>query len=203
MSKQEEMTLAKAGIVTLASNLEGIKKAVEEFNMVKKQLLTSEHYLTFKDKHGQEHKYIKKSGWRIVALGFNISDRIVGKEIKDLGDGEFSITYTVEAIAPNGRISQDTGTCSTLEKTWIDKEHTKPNPRKIHDTDSHALTRAKNRAISGLVGLGEVSAEEVDTNGDHIDQTITSNFCQVEAHKPSHDTTSNKCKICSKMVRMP
>jgi hypothetical protein len=47
------------------------------------------------------------------------------------------------------------GTCSTTERKFSKPEH---------DILAIAHTRAKNRAISDLIGLGEVSAEELEAD---------------------------------------
>jgi len=61
--------------------------------------------------------------------------------------------YTVKAIAPDGQYTFGIGSCDSKE---IPDER-----RREHDTESKAHTRAKNRAISDLIGFGQVSAEEV------------------------------------------
>ena len=178
MEKQE--LVSEKSIVTLQADLKGITIGVEEFNKVKRSLIGTMHTMQIKG-----HPYIKKSGWRIVALGFNISDRIVSKEVKDLKDGEYVVTYTVEASAPNGRTVQAIGACSTLEKT-------KSETRKYHDTETQAHTRAKNRAIADLVGLGEVTAEEMVSNeSDAGSQEVK--YCEDVSGKHVHDSKNGIC----------
>lgn len=189
MTEGKEIEVSR-GIVVLATNMDGIKKGVEDFTKLKNQLL-QDHTMDI-----QGHKYVKKSGWRIVALAFNLSDRIVSKEMKELSEGEFLITYTVEVTAPNGRTAQAVGSCSTLEKI-------KSGDKRFHNAETHAHTRAKNRAISDLVGLGELSAEEVDSDSAPDDPTLASNFCK-EGHMHTEDEKkSNKCSKTGKMIRMP
>lgn len=187
MNETREIEVTR-GIVQLAANIDGIQKGVQDFTKLKNSLL-QDHVLDIKG-----HKYVKKSGWRIVALAFNLSDRIVSKEYKDLGEGEFVVTYTVEVSAPNGRTAQGIGSCSTKEKT-------KDGEKRFHNTETHAHTRAKNRAISDLVGLGELSAEEMEN--DTEDQSIASNFCKEGHMHTADEEKTNKCNKTGKMLRMP
>lgn len=179
MENKTELEVSNRGIVQLATNLDGIKKGVEEFNKLKNSLL-QDHTMDIKG-----HKYVKKSGWRIVALAFNLSDKIVSKEYKELGNGEYVVTYTVEVTAPNGRTAQGIGSCSTLEKT-------RDGEKRFHNAESHAHTRAKNRAISDLVGLGELSAEEIDENDPEPTPTT---FCTCT--DGAKTMLNGKCKICN------
>lgn len=62
----------------------------------------------------------------------------------------FSARY--RAIAPNGQYCEGDGYCDIWEKGYANS---------YHNARATAHTRAKNRAISDLVGGGEVSAEEI------------------------------------------
>ncbi|MFH2110588.1 MAG: hypothetical protein ABIJ47_04935 [Candidatus Bathyarchaeota archaeon] len=96
----------------------------------------------------------KKSAWRKLGKFYKISDEIVGEPKRvDREDGSFVYHYTVKAIAPDGQYTFGIGSCDSKE---IPDER-----RREHDTESKAHTRAKNRAISDLIGFGQVSAEEV------------------------------------------
>jgi len=75
----------------------------------------------------------------------------------------FNIVY--RAIAPNGQYMDGDGACDTWEKGY---------PDGYHDTRATAHTRAKNRAISDLVGFGEVSAEEVTRSKDYNNRSYPS-----------------------------
>ena len=143
------MTLESAdGITTLQSNIDRISEEIKKFEEVKTRLIGETHKMNIANK-----SYILKSGWRIVALAFNLSDKIIHVERTDKdNEGNYTVTYTVEAASPNGRCVQAVGSCNTAEKS---------GKRRDHDTETMAHTRAKNRAIADLVGLGEVSAEEM------------------------------------------
>ncbi len=98
-------------------------------------------------------KFIKKSGWRRIAAAFGISDEIVHEERRELDGVGFVWEVTARAIAPNGRYAEGMGSCSSSERKFAHVQH---------DVRAMAHTRAKNRAISDLVGGGDVSAEEMD-----------------------------------------
>ncbi len=100
----------------------------------------------------QGRKFRKKSYWRAIATAFNLS--VVLKEEQRVGD-DWIVTYT--ASAKNGRSADGDGSCSMDEK--------RGNMATIHNVRAHAHTRAYNRAVSNLVGFGEVSAEEMNDNG--------------------------------------
>lgn len=110
-------------------------------------------------------------------------------------DGRENFGYIVSAkvTAPNGRSIVSDGSCFAIEKarrfkcphphpSWKGKtahfpHHTCPDfdpnfqwrilpaDATEHNVRSHAHTRAFNRAVSNLVGFGEVSAEEVVRDG--------------------------------------
>ena len=111
----------------------------------------------------------KKSAWRKLATAFNISDEVVEKEIiRDECHRIISARFEVIATLPNGRHGVGTGSCSIYDKI-SKKDNKEPTPFELrqrftnaeHDVISTAHTRAKSRAISDLIGAGEVSAEEL------------------------------------------
>jgi len=106
------------------------------------------------------------------------------------GAENFGYILTYRATAPNGRSTTGDGSCFAIEKVarfrcghphptqrgkW---EHfpattcpdytadymwaTRPLEASEHNVRSHAHTRAFNRAVSNLVGFGEVSGEEIE-----------------------------------------
>lgn len=86
---------------------------------------------------------------------FGISVDIVKEELETLSYSSFIVRVTAKATAPNGLYIYGDGTC------W---SKTKEGGRRgiYHNTRSHALTRAENRAVLELVGFGEALAEEND-----------------------------------------
>jgi hypothetical protein len=96
----------------------------------------------------------KKSAWRKLARYFGISTSIVKVEREWTAGGDFLATVTVRAAAPWGQSAEAVGACGTDEAT---------GRRTISTADAIATaeTRATNRAVSNLVAMGEVSAEEI------------------------------------------
>lgn len=91
----------------------------------------------------------KKGYWRAIRTAFNLSVECVKEESNEYG---WRVIY--RASAPNGRFADGDGACENEEKAeGNDTEH---------NVRSHAHTRAFNRAVSNLVGFGEVSAEECE-----------------------------------------
>jgi hypothetical protein len=73
----------------------------------------------------------------------------------------------IRAVAPNGQFGDGDGYCSADEvrfKSW------KGRQKLENDLRSTATTRAKNRATADLVGMGEVSAEEIAPGGEEDEQ---------------------------------
>ena len=111
-----------------------------------------------------DKSFRKKGYWRALSTAFNLSVEpvtLVQEErsvIGQLPDGTDNYVYTVtyKASTPSGRFITGDGTCAASEKQKGRMDATEHNVR------SHAHTRAFNRAVSNIVGFGEVSAEEVD-----------------------------------------
>ena len=122
--------------------------AWNEFQDLKKAILQPSDI-----KKIQGKDFMVKSAWRKFATFFNLNDKIVEETQTPHQDGQgWTWKIKVECMAPNGRITEGVGMCSTSERTFAHLEH---------DTYATAHTRAKNRAISDMVAAGEVSAEEV------------------------------------------
>lgn len=98
------------------------------------------------DIHGRPFR--KKGYWRAIATAFNLSVGCVKEESDETG---WRVVY--RASTASGRNVEGDGSCDYDEKgEGQDSEH---------NVRSHAHTRAFNRAVSNLVGFGEVSAEEM------------------------------------------
>lgn len=151
-------------VITPLVKVDEAVQIFREYERLKSELVTPTDIQTFKDRDGKPHEFLKKSYWRKLGKVFGVSVSIE-KEWKEVNEptkeGALpTITYyaTVKATAPNGQFMYGDGACNTGEK-GLEKTD--------HNTRSTAVTRAKNRAISDLVGGGEVSAEEVDQQGEH------------------------------------
>jgi hypothetical protein len=99
----------------------------------------------------------KKSAWAKLGRHFNISTVVVSAQKEMLGE-TFCATVTVKAIAPWGQSAEGLGACATDEESGR-------RTITIADAIATAETRAHNRAISRLIAMGEVSAEEMDKSG--------------------------------------
>lgn len=110
---------------------------------------------------GRGKRFVKKSGWRKIARAFNLSVELVSSRVFRDEHGEVQRAEVVaRAIAPNGQVQDGDGYCSIDEDRFSGP---KGNKSKLeNDLRATATTRAKNRAISDLVGMGEVSAEEAE-----------------------------------------
>ena len=122
-----------------------------------------------------DDRFKKKSAWRKYGKAFNVSTKILEEKLVYNDEGRIvTAKYIVEAKVPSGRSEQGIGLCSIWDKAH---EHNKQFGQRTctgpcdgrkhydkpeHDIPSTAHTRAKNRAISDLIGAGEVSAEEID-----------------------------------------
>ncbi len=117
-------------------------------------------------------EFLKKSYWRKIATFFNLSVEVVEERKEQIGK-TFVWHFTCKAIAPNGRFAVGVGSCDAFEKAtkknggyvrWnkFKKVWEEATPNSIHNIRATAETRAFNRAVSNLVGGGEVSAEEVE-----------------------------------------
>jgi hypothetical protein len=106
-------------------------------------------------------RFVKKSGWRKIATAFDLDVILVRSEVErdEHGDPTRAEVWA-RAIAPSGRSMDGDGYCSVGEKRFANP---KGRQKLENDLRATATTRAMNRAISGLVGMGAVSAEEVDS----------------------------------------
>jgi hypothetical protein len=101
-----------------------------------------------------ERAFVKRSGWRKIATWFALNLEIRTIDVARDKDGNpIRASVITRATAPNGRYCEGEGAASLTERRFSKPEH---------DLPATAATRALNRAISNLVGLGAVSAEEVE-----------------------------------------
>ena len=174
------------------------KEYMQKYQEFCEALLVPTDYQTIGDT-----QYKKKSAWRKLALAFNITDEIVSVDNTYDEDGKIiSSECIVKATAPNGRSCTGFGKCSVYDKRKkgeSPKSFAKKDADTIrfrfshpeHDIPSTAHTRAKNRAISDVLGLGEVSAEEMSMVIDVPSKPVTPNKNNKPSKpkKPSKQTT--------------
>jgi len=110
---------------------------------------------------GGRQSFVKKSGWRKIAKAFGLSVELVEVKVERDSDGTPTRAEAIaRAIAPNGQRQDADGYCSVDESRFTGKGG---RQKLENDLRATATTRAKNRAIADLVGMGEVSAEEMAT----------------------------------------
>lgn len=194
------------------------KKYWENYEEFKKAILNEKDY----QKIGKK-MFTKKSGFRKMGTAFNISDEILEEEIirekTILYDKEGNIVfnqvtgepvtmdgqiisakYKVQCSLPNGRTSIGIGSCSIFDKITSNDAADPSNDvlrtrfsNAEHDIPSTAHTRAKSRAISDIVGTGEVSAEEI--SGERNKKTVVKPISKtkpINKNKPIPKNNSKK-----------
>jgi hypothetical protein len=127
--------------------------------------------------------YIKKSGWRKLQFAFNLTDEITREE-KEEKDGKTIWRMWVRVRAPNGREVIGVASASSDEKKFSHPDH-----------DPYALchTRSKNRAISDILGLGEVSAEEMLSEvSAGLEEPERAESTEAPTVEPANDTKSQQ-----------
>ena len=135
-------------------NVETAKAEWEAYQNLCKELLNDSDYQAY-NQNGEIKKFPKKSAWAKLGRAFNVNTEIVDKEFVLSKNGETrEAYYCIRATLPNGRTVESDGSCSRTEKG---KQYATS-----HTIRSTAKTRETNRAISELIGAGEVSAEELD-----------------------------------------
>jgi hypothetical protein len=98
---------------------------------------------------GAPGSFVKKSGWRKVAVAFGLSVEIVSDRVeRDRGGTIRRATAVVRATAPNGQSFDGDGHCSS-DEPWLRGASDRPTIE--HDVRATATTRAANRAIASLV----------------------------------------------------
>jgi hypothetical protein len=142
---------------------------LESFESMKSRLLVTSDYQSISGKN-----FIKKSGWRKLALVFNISDQIMESSKSVREDGSFVWSFRVRAQAPNSRFTEAVASCDSRERKFSHIEH---------DVQATAQTRAKSRAISDLIGAGEVSAEEMLADSHPTSTDLDTNLSEEEKRR--------------------
>src|SRR4029450_3343421 len=123
----------------------------------------------------------KKGYWRAVAVAFNLSVELVDERREVFGSlpsggDNYAYLVTYRAATTTSRCATGDGACTAAEKS-VGKMRASE-----HNVRSHAHTRAFNRAVSNLVGFGEVSAEEVDPEPAPVDSG------RADASRPRRQT---------------
>ncbi|SMO54453.1 hypothetical protein [Melghirimyces algeriensis] len=165
MNKNEVQAMEQQpGLITPAGSLDQTVEQFRIYQQMKNKLGTRDDFQAIRTKEGVKN-HPKKSFVRKVQRFFNLSCEIVQDEPLRDSDGNV-IAWLAKARAIHlgtGAFQEADGSCAFDEK--VDKRgELDPKRATIHNIRSHAVTRAKNRAILDLVGFGEVSAEEMTDN---------------------------------------
>lgn len=142
-------------------NAEALAESFTEYQQLLPKLLNDSDY----QDAGRGKRFVKKSGWRKIATAFDLDVQIIRSIVERDEHGKPQRAEVwARAIAPSGRMMDGDGYCSIDEDRFSGP---RGNQSKLeNDLRATATTRAMNRAISGLVGMGEVSAEEVSASDD-------------------------------------
>jgi hypothetical protein len=139
---------------------ERVVEGMRQYQRLLRDLLEPSDWQT-EDKNGNplERPFLKKSGWRKIARAFNLSFERVDSRVEREQDGTpVRAEVWIRAVAPNGQFGDGDGYCSADEVRFKSR---RGRQKLENDLRSTATTRAKNRATADLVGMGEVSAEEI------------------------------------------
>lgn len=135
-------------VALVAPEVEKAADVMAKFRKLKTMVLTNNDIMLI-----QGRQFIKRSGWRQIALAFNVRTEILKSNVFEK-DGVVIAEVLARASAPNGRYADELASCDSLEfGNRIQATR--------HNILTKATTRAVNRAISDLCGGGEVSAEEM------------------------------------------
>lgn len=117
------------------------------------RLLTTDDYQSA----GKDKRFVKKSGWLKIAAAFDLDVQILTTNVeRDIAGFAQRAEVWARAIAPSGRAMDGDGYCDINEKRFSDANG---RQRLDHDLRTTATTRAMNRAISGLIGMGDPDDE--------------------------------------------
>lgn len=131
-----------------------------------------------------DREFKKKSAWRKLGRHFSISTIVVSSKIDYVAEPDVNsdrelilvATVVVRGIAIWGQHSEAIGVCATDEEVG-------QRVITIADALATAETRATNRAVSNLIAMGEVSAEEIQRG----DGTARSSEAPQRQKKPAGD----------------
>jgi len=110
--------------------------------------------------------FLKKSGWRKFISAFKLSVELIEKKVYKF-DNDLHAEVRVRVITMANQSVEGLGIKSKSE--YYSEKYDNFGNYNLHNLISTAYTRAVNRAVSDLVGFGEVSAEEVRSDGGMMD----------------------------------
>jgi hypothetical protein len=103
--------------------------------------------------------HIKRGGWRKLARFFGLNTKITARQRVDTPDGHYIYIVTAHVENPQGETVELDGAATSKDPFF-----TKGGSKKADEENvlMKAETVALNRAISDMLGSGEVSAEEME-----------------------------------------
>ena len=137
-------------IMIVKPDVQGAVDAMAAFQDIKSKILVADDKVDVQGK-----TYIKRSGFRKIALAFGISTEILSVEREMRNNGVYIVFVRARASSSNGRYADGSAVCDSTEFSG----NMKPT---MHNIETKSTTRAINRAIAELVGGGAISAEEMD-----------------------------------------
>ena len=145
---------------------EAAEDAMTQYQELTRRVLTPDDWQGTPGKPGS---FVKRRGWAKLATFYGVSTELLGptRVERDAEGGLLRAYATARATHPNGRHADGDGACSITEPRFA---NVKGRQKVEHDLPATAVTRAVNRAISNLIGFGQVSAEEV-VDGETLDAT--------------------------------
>lgn len=213
----ENEALVHSGATTLVLTGAKMVMALEEYKDLQRSLDNSmpDQLMTIGDKKFRKKGYWRAIRVAFNLSVEPIEERREVSGLFDDNRENFGYIVTYRATGPNGSSATGDGACFAIEKAvrfrcphpekegstrtlhWPAEncpEFANHNPwvrlsaqATEHNIRSHAHTRAMNRAISNLVGFGEVSAEEVEhdtTQATETTKSAGSGSTQQAAAKP-------------------
>lgn len=138
------------GVAAPLESIENLRLKWAKFTAVKAAVIDAGDICQI-ERNGKKEAYIVKAGWRKIAVAYGLRCEIMEKERLEIA-GKAFWNIRVRATAPNGAYAEAIGSCNSGERNFAHGES---------DILMTAQTRATNRAISDVVGGGDVSAEEM------------------------------------------
>lgn len=139
--------------VLMPLEAERVVEGMRRYQRLLRDLLEPSDWQTH-DKRGNalERPFLKKCGWRKIARAFNLSfERISGAVERDEAGSPLRAEVWIRAVAPNGQYGDGDGYCSLDEGRF---NSARGRAKLENDLRTTATTRAKNRAVADLVGMG-------------------------------------------------
>lgn len=171
-----EAAPATANAVMMPFDAEEVRTAMEAYQDTVRATLDPSDW---QGTPGSRGAFVKKSGWRKIAKAFGLSVTRVEDGVERDAEGNPVRAWAVyRAAHPNGQTQDGDGYCSADESRFA---RSGGRQKLENDLRATATTRAKNRAISDLVGMGEVSAEEIAVMGTAEPEVFTGDLVEPTA----------------------